>query len=183
MHQPPLVSHLQSLFAPGGPLAAWPAWMVQEIQRRLVGVVNHVVMNEPEAMRRLARQAGRVLRVHLPGMEWVVRITPAGLFDLAPATESVDLVVQAGAGEGLAGWLALVQAVAQGERPSVHVEGDVLLAAEIAWVVDHVVWDVEADLARLVGDEAAHTLGAVARRALDALRGLVGRAPPGGGVS
>ena len=78
---------------------------------------------------------------------------------------------------------SLVQAVAQGERPSVHVEGDVLLAAEIAWVVDHVVWDVEADLARLVGDEAAHTLGAVARRALDALRGLVGRAPPGGGVS
>lgn len=175
MQTPPLLAHLQNLIAPGGPLASWPQWLAEELQRRVLGVINHVLSQEPEAMRRLARQAGRRLRVHLPTFEWVVAITPAGLFDAASPDDAVDLVVRAESGEGLAGWLALVQSVAQGGRPTVKIEGDVLLAAEIAWVVDHVSWDVEADLARVVGDEMAHTLGSIARRAVDSLRGLVGR--------
>ena len=38
-----------------------PPWMVEEIQRRLVLLFNHVLMQEPEAQARLARQAGRVV--------------------------------------------------------------------------------------------------------------------------
>ena len=48
------------------------------------------------------------------------------------------------------------------------------LAAEINWLVDHVRWDVEEDLARVIGDAPAHTVSQVARRAAQALRQFVG---------
>jgi ubiquinone biosynthesis protein UbiJ len=59
----------------------------------------------------------------------------------------------------------------------VRIEGDVQLAAEINWLIDHVRWDAEEDLARLVGDAAAHTLAQAARKALESLRSFVARRP------
>ena len=38
-----------------------PAWMVDEVQRRGVLLLNHVLMQEPEAQARLVRLAGRTL--------------------------------------------------------------------------------------------------------------------------
>ena len=38
-----------------------PAWVVEESQRRLVLLLNHVLAQEPEAQARLARQKGRVV--------------------------------------------------------------------------------------------------------------------------
>jgi ubiquinone biosynthesis protein UbiJ len=46
----------------------------------------------------------------------------------------------------------------------------VQLAAEVNWLVDHVRWDVEDDLARLIGDVPAHAIGTGARRVVAALR-------------
>ncbi len=48
------------------------------------------------------------------------------------------------------------------------------LAAYVNWLVDHVRWDVEDDLARIVGDAPAHTLGLVARRMAQVLRQFAG---------
>jgi ubiquinone biosynthesis protein UbiJ len=57
------------------------------------------------------------------------------------------------------------------------------LAAEINWLVDHVRWDVEEDLARVVGDVPAHTLAQLGRRVAQAVRQFSGgRAPVAGGV-
>ena len=56
----------------------------------------------------------------------------------------------------------------------VRIVGDVQLAAEINWLVDHVRWDVEDDLARVIGDVPAHTIATGARRVVDALRQFVG---------
>jgi ubiquinone biosynthesis protein UbiJ len=58
----------------------------------------------------------------------------------------------------------------------VRIEGDVQLAAEVNWLVDHVRWDIEEDLARILGDAPAHALGQAARRVVDALRQLLARA-------
>jgi ubiquinone biosynthesis protein UbiJ len=44
-------------------------------------------------------------------------------------------------------------------------------------LIDHVRWDAEEDLARLVGDAAAHTLAQAARKALESLRSFVARRP------
>jgi len=63
----------------------------------------------------------------------------------------------------------------EGQRPPVQIEGDVQLAAEIAWLADHLRWDVEEDLARLMGDVPAHALADAARKLLAALRPLLAR--------
>ena len=85
---------------------------------------------------------------------------------------------------------ALVERALQGDKPAVAIAGDVQLAAEVAWLIDHVRWDLEDDLARLVGDAAAHTLVTWGRRLAQALRtqllprarALAERAAPRGGA-
>jgi len=61
----------------------------------------------------------------------------------------------------------------------VRIEGDVQLAAEINWMADHLRWDVEEDLARVIGDVPAHTLARVGRSVADAARGVIGKVVPG----
>ena len=51
------------------------------------------------------------------------------------------------------------------------IQGDVQLAAEVAWLADNVRWDVEEDLARLLGDAPAHVLAQTVRRAVEVLSG------------
>jgi ubiquinone biosynthesis protein UbiJ len=50
----------------------------------------------------------------------------------------------------------------------------VQLAAEVNWLVDHVRWDLEDDLARVIGDVPAHTMGNGVRARGGALRQFVG---------
>ena len=69
----------------------------------------------------------------------------------------------------------VLQTLAQGEKPPMRVEGDVMLAADINWLVDHVRWDAEEDLSRLIGDAAAHNLMRFLRRLTPALREFVTR--------
>ena len=77
--------------------------------------------------------------------------------------------------------MALVQSALAGERPAVRVEGDVQLAADVNWLVDHLRWDIEEDVARVIGDAPAHALGQAVREAARVLRQFVrGRPRPDG---
>lgn len=146
-----------------------PGWAVHETQRRVVLLLNHVLMQEPEAMTRLARQKGRTVLVNWRSVQLKLVVTPAGLLDLAELQASPDLtlaVTQESA-------VALVQAALRGEKPAVRIEGDVQLAAEVNWLVDHVRWDLEEDLSRIVGDAPAHAAVEAFRRVAQALRGFV----------
>lgn len=143
-----------------------PPWAVQEVQRRIVLLLNHVLMQEPEAMARLARQKGRVVLFHWREFEFKLQLTPAGLLDLAASDTPSDLTLSVTEPSPL----ALVQAALAGDKPAVRIEGDVQLAAEINWLVDHVRWDLEEDLARIIGDAPAHGLAQAARNALASLR-------------
>jgi len=153
-----------------------PAWATLEVQRRLLLLVNHVLMQEPEAMNRLARQKGRCVVMQWNQWSFAVRITPAGLFDVLPSSElhtpgSGDLML----------WItetspsSLVQTLMTGQKPPVRIEGDVQLAADINWLFDHVRWDIEEDVAKLLGDAPAYALGQAVRRAQAALLQLMGR--------
>jgi ubiquinone biosynthesis protein UbiJ len=62
----------------------------------------------------------------------------------------------------------------------VRIAGDVQFANEINWLVEHVRWDLEEDLSRLVGDAPAHAMGTAARRIVQALRQFT-RPSPGSG--
>ena len=143
-----------------------PSWLVDDVQRRLVLFLNHVLMQEPEAQVRLARQKGRVVEAHWRKFSMRLLITPAGLLDLAPASAAPDLTLTL---TQESPW-QLVQAAGRGDKPPVLIAGDVQFAAEINWLVDHVRWDVEEDLSRVMGDAPAHALAGMGRRMAEALR-------------
>jgi ubiquinone biosynthesis protein UbiJ len=156
-----LESFLQDFKLPFTP----PAWAVEESQRRIVLLINHVLMQEPQATARLARQKGRVILVQWQSLNFKVALTPAGLMDLAQADVPSDLVLTLTGSSPV----ALVKGLLQGGKPEVHVQGDVQLAAEVNWITDHVRWDVEADLARIVGDVPAHMAVETCRKIAQAL--------------
>lgn len=160
--------------AAGPQLASAPPWLVHGVQRRLVLLVNHVLMQESEAMERLRRQKGRVLRAQWRGCALALLVTPAGLFDLAPEAAAPDLRLELGETSAL----ALARHALRGDKPAIRIEGDVQLAAEINWLVDHLRWDLEEDLARVIGDAPAHLLAQCAGRAAQALRHFAAAAMP-----
>ena len=147
-----------------------PQWLVQELQQRIVLFLNHVLMQEPQAMERLVRQKGRIARAQWRTYSLALVVTPAGLFNVAPESAAPDLRLHVTETSPF----TLAQGVFKGDKPAIRIEGDVQLAAEINWLVDHVRWDVEEDLARLIGDAPAHTVAQVAGRAVQALRQFVG---------
>lgn len=174
MVTPSPFSFAQSLFARLPPALTPPDWAVAEVQGRLVLLLNHVLMQEPLAMERLVRQRGRVVRVQWQDFHLQVRISPAGLLQLERSTDTTDLSLTLPAATP---W-DLVAPLLQGAKPEVQVQGDVQLAADMNWLIDHVRWDIEADLARIVGDVPAHGLCDIGRQMAQALRRFVpSRAP------
>ena len=132
-----------------------PDWAVSEVQHRIVLLLNHVLMQEPEATARLARQKGRVMLVQWRTYSFKLQATPAGLLDLAAPDTQADLVLTVAADESV---MVLAQTALRGDKPAVRIEGDVQLAAEVNWLIAHVRWDIEEDLARILGDVPARVL-------------------------
>jgi ubiquinone biosynthesis accessory factor UbiJ len=131
-----------------------PEWAISEVQHRIVLLLNHVLMQESEATARLVRQSGRVVLVQWRTFSFKLQATPAGLLDLAALDAQADLVLTATEESPL----ALAQSVFRGDKPAVRIEGDVQLAAEVNWLTEHVRWDIEDDLARILGDVPARMM-------------------------
>ena len=148
-----------------------PAWIVEETHRRVVLMLNHVLMQEPAAMERLVRQKGRVLHTQWLQFSFRLLVTPAGLFDLAVEDAPADLTLVVTDESPF----AIAQSLMQGGKPNVRIEGDVQLAAEVNWLADHVRWDLEEDLSRIVGDAPAHAMAQAGRTVLDALQRFAGK--------
>ncbi len=155
-----------------------PAWAVDEVQRRVVLLLNHVLMHESAATSRLVRQKGSVVLVQWRTFFIRLLVTPAGLLDLAPPDALADLSLTA-TDESAS---VIAQSLLRGDKPAIRIEGDVQLAADINWLVDHVRWDIEDDLARIVGDAPAHAMGQVAGRMAQVLRTFAGAAPVSSGT-
>ena len=170
MPTPSPASFFDQMFDRVGQALQPPVWVVEEMQRRLVLLLNHVLQQEPEAQARLKRQAGRLIEAHWRVFHVRLQATPAGLLDLAPLGNQPDLTLTLTEESPL----LLAQAALRGEKPPVRIAGDVQLAAEVQWLVDHVRWDLEEDLSRVIGDAPAHGMGQVARGMADALRRFVG---------
>ena len=155
-----------------------PAWAVHEVQQRVVLFLNHVLMQEPAARDRLQRQKGRQVQLCWRDQVFCCAFTPAGLLELVALPDNAqtdaatnnnktpDLVLRVNEPSPF----EIARTVLQGDKPAIRIEGDVQLAAEVNWLIDHVRWDPEEDLARLIGDAPAHTLAQTARRVVDALR-------------
>ena len=149
------------------------------LAERLTLLLNHVLAAEPVAIERLRAHSGRSLQLQLDGWpallpalpELAFRVTPAGLLEwcgLEPLP-SFDLVLRLDASNPA---LALAQWAA-GERPRVDVQGDAAFAADLSWLMDNLRWDVQDDLARLVGEAPAHEIARVGRLLAGGLREAV----------
>lgn len=174
MTQTSLISFVQSLFQSASGRLAPPQWLVDEGQQRLVLLLNHVLLQEPEAQARLARKKGSVIQVSWGVFSLSLLLTPAGLVNVAGAARSPDLVLSL---EAQPPW-TVARHVLEGQRPPVQIEGDVQLAAELAWLSDNLRWDLEEDLARLIGDIPAHALADAGRKLLVALRPWLAKVVP-----
>ncbi len=159
-----------------------PDWVIDESQNKLVLLLNHVLMQEPQATDRVRRQQGKAVRLVWGQFELTLQATPAGLLERPPfplpagqVPTRVDLTVSV----TQTALPALLGTVARGEKPAVTIDGDVQLAAEVAWLADNVRWDVEEDLSRVLGDAAAHTLIKALGVAGAALKAFVARIQPG----
>lgn len=149
-----------------------PQWLRSELHNRLVLMLNHVLMQEPQAMERLKRQQGKVVHVAWGKIELLLQPTPAGLLALAEPVANPDLRLTVAETSPV----ALAQQMLAGNKPQVDIQGDVQLAAEVAWLADNVRWDMEEDLSRLVGDAVAHTLVSQGKSLLQTLKSFLGRA-------
>jgi ubiquinone biosynthesis protein UbiJ len=149
-----------------------PAWAVVEVQQRVVLLLNHILIQEPAARDRLQRQKGRQVQICWCDQVFQCAFTPAGLVEfITPEAgdKPADLVLRVNEPSAF----ELAKTMLQGEKPAIRIEGDVQLAAEVNWLIDHVRWDPEEDVARLFGDSSAHILVQTAKRAIDALRSFV----------
>lgn len=151
-----------------------PAWVVDELQNRLVLFLNHVLMQEPQAQERLKRQKGKPVKWQWGDFHLTLTATPVGLLERPHPAASPELTMTLTQSSPF----ELAQTLLGGQKPTVDVQGDVQLAAEVAWLVDNVRWDVEEDLSRVFGDAVAHTLVRAASAAAQAVRTFARRAPP-----
>ncbi len=146
-----------------------PAWAVDEVQQRLVLLLNHVLMQEPEAMTRLARLKGRVVRLRWRNVVMTLAATPAGLLERSAPDAVADLSLLVADDSPL----TILQSTLNGGKPNIKIEGDVQLAAEVNWLADHVRWDVEEDLSRLLGDAPAHAVVSTVKQLVDGLKSFL----------
>jgi len=181
-HAPPDSSSSSGATSGGAPLSFLqsvlgalrpPEWVVDEVQNRVLLFLNHVLMQEPAAQDRLRRQKGKPVRVQWGEFHLTLAATAAGLLERTAPDAKPELSVTITQTSPI----ELAQRVLAGDKPAVDIRGDVQLAAEVAWLVDNVRWDVEEDLSRLVGDATAHSLVRGAKAAAQGLKAFVARMP------
>lgn len=137
----------------------------------MVLLLNHVISRESHAMTRLKPFAGRAVLLHLQGWpamlpaapDLVLGLTPAGLWERLEAAPAEALRIELDA----ANPALLAFGALTGDKPRVTVQGDAAFAGEINWLMENLRWDVEDELAGLIGPAPAHQLarwgGAVAQ--------------------
>ncbi len=157
-------------------LPAPPDWLISEGHNRIVLLLNHVLQQEPEAMQRLARQKGRVVKLAWQQFTLLLTATPVGLLAVASrpneASSNIDLLLEITDTDVV----ALGQKIMVGDKPNVRIEGDIQLAAEVQWLAQNVKWDLEDDLARVIGDVPAHHVMNAARAVQGKLQEWLGKA-------
>jgi len=136
--------------------------------------LNHLLDAEPWARERLAPFAGESLELRappLPALRFEIaadgRLSPVAAASAAAVKPSLAVTLGPGA----------LAAAVKGEEHllrAIQVDGNARLASEAMFLFRHLRWDAEEDMAKLVGDIAAHrivgTSRAVAAWHVDAAR-------------
>ncbi len=143
------------------------------LESPFVAALNYLLESEPWARARLAPFAGETLELRAPPLP-ALRFTVGadGRLAAAAAGTAASLVVTIGPD-------VLAAAARGGEHllRAIDVDGNAGFAAEVMFLIRNLRWDVEEEVAKLVGDAAAHRLAGMAREVAawhaDAARRLV----------
>lgn len=145
-------------------LNAFTSSLGSAAMERVTLLLNHVLAAEKVATDRLKPHAGRSVQLLWTGWPSLLPappvvaflVTPAGLLEWQgeqpPAAPELRVTLDASNPARLAAlWFA-------GERPSIGIEGDSAFAADVSWLIDNLRWDIEDDLAGVLGKAPAHQL-------------------------
>jgi ubiquinone biosynthesis protein UbiJ len=126
-------------------------------EQPVFAAINHVLAQSAWATARLAPFAGRVVRVSMPPFRLRFSISPQGFLARATTDEGfdVDVSLPADAPLRLAHGYDQLMAAAR-------ISGAADFADTLSFVFSRLRWDAEEDLARFVGDIAAHRLSGLA---------------------
>jgi ubiquinone biosynthesis accessory factor UbiJ len=140
---------------------------------RITLLLNHVITSEPIASTRLKTHAHCSIELAyakwptmLPALpELVFQITPAGLLEwLGSGEQSTPVKADLKISVNAANPMSLIGQWLVGTRPQISIEGNSALAADISWLIENLRWDIEDDLAKIIGAGMAHQLCTVGRR-------------------
>jgi ubiquinone biosynthesis protein UbiJ len=146
------------------------------VVERAVLLANHVLGSEPVAQERLRGHAGRCMQLRFDGWPSLLpplpatafRVTPAGLIEWCGAEPPADADLRISIDASNPALLVARSLV--GEKPAIEVAGDAAFATDVNWLFDNLRWDLEDDLARLVGAGPARELARLGRAVAGALR-------------
>ena len=152
-------------------LSSLQALLVPAALQRATLLVNHLLTAEPVAMQRLLPHEGKRLRVELSDWPALLpapplaefRVTSVGLLEwcgeegAAASTAPPELQLRIAAPNPA--WLML--RLAAGERPAVDVQGEAQFATDVNWLAENLRWDIEGDLARVLGALPARQLASL----------------------
>jgi ubiquinone biosynthesis protein UbiJ len=131
------------------------------VEAPFAAALNRLLAAEPWARERLLPFAAETFELRAPPLPSLrFTIGADGCLGAARPPAEASLVITIPPA-------ALAAAVQGGDRllRSIEITGDTKLAAEILFLARHLRWDAEEDLARFVGDAAAHRLVALAKGA------------------
>ena len=130
------------------------------LSQSLVSVLNHLLRNEPWARKRLLEYVGKAVKFELPLADFTLAIDANGLvcaYVDQPVVVTLtipEIAIAAFCIEGKTGALKRIR-----------IEGDAEFAATLSELMEHLRWEAEEDLAKLIGPTAAHGLVSTAHAA------------------
>jgi len=151
----------------------WSTLFAPAVQDRIVLLLNHVISRESHAMARLAPYSGRAVVLRLSNWPKLLpvapdlnlAVTPAGLWERLESSPAEALLIEVDASNPA----LLALGALSGETPRVQLSGDAAFAGVINGLMAELRWDIEDDLAAVVGPAAAHQLGRVGKGIASAL--------------
>lgn len=135
------------------------------LQDAFLAGLNHLLAGGEWARDRLAPFAGQSVRLELPPLHFVFEITPAGYFRKADGKTLAAVTISLPGASPLRLFAGLTDTSSL--LDSAQVKGAAGLADCIGFVFRNLRWDIESDLAAVVGDIAAHRLVRGGRQLLD----------------
>lgn len=134
-----------------------------------IAAFNHLLQKESWALQKLRPHAGQIAQFTFPLLSVRIAVQPSGLLMQAEdmhRSPSVNLHIP----------FTTVSAFLSGGKTKamklVRIDGDVEFATTLAYLFEHLQWEVEEDLANIIGDAPAHTLVKATHQAFSQAKNL-----------